>query len=151
MVHETNPPPADKNADAETELQDSKMELRLARAKSLTGSLPEKLKTHLMKWAEDLLKSVITEMHFEKRRTFMVTNPSFLPKSIRFKFELKTKTELQLEGTEKFEALREAANVVMAEAKTRLRDIIRSTQDLEELSIKGKTREDFKKGLKLSN
>ena len=60
----------------------------------------------------------------------MATNQNFLPKSIRFRYEHRSK--LKLQGTKEFEDLRSSAKMIIKEAQTKLRLIIRDTQDLEE-------------------
>ena len=148
VAHREGPPPDEPNVESETEDQTSKMERRLSKVREFTRSLSKDLNTYLILWAKRLLSCAMTNAHYEKRRTYFINNPSFTPKSIRFKYEHQTK--LKLKGNKEFEALREAAKVVMCETKQKLRNIIRSTQDLEEQTTQNSIKKEFRDGLKHS-
>ena len=141
VAHKESPPPDDLNVESKTEEKTSKMERRLSNVREFTRSLPKHLTKHLVLWAKRLISNVMTHSHYEKRRTFILNNPLFTPKSIRLKYEHQTK--IKLKGNREFEELRDAARAVISEAKQKLRLIIRSTQDLEEQEAKNDIKKYF--------
>ena len=145
VVHKANPPPDENYSDSEDEKQLSNMEKRLTSCKSLLRSLPNNLQSYMLDWARKLTSHVLTKIHLEKRETYMITNPNFLPKSIRFDFKLTS--QLDLEGNKEMVVLCAKATMVMDEAKEKLRSIIREAQKLEVLATTEKLQTEFIKGL----
>ena len=66
VVRKTNPPPVNDSPKVESKLRSSKMEKRLARAKTQTRSLPDELHLHLMSWAKCMIANVMKKAYFEK-------------------------------------------------------------------------------------
>ena len=97
----------------------------------------------MLDWARKLTSHVLSKIHLEKRETYMITNPNFLPKSIRFDFKLTS--QLDLEGNKEMAVLCAEATTVMNEAKEKLRSIIREAQKLEVLYITETLKRDNKR------
>ena len=119
------------------------MENRLTSCKSLLRPLPNDLESYMLDWARKLTSHVLTRIHLEKRETYMLTNPNFLPKSIRFDFKLTS--QLDLEGNKEISTLCAEATTVMNETKEKLRSIIREAQKLEVLYITETLKRDNKR------
>ena len=133
VVHKAKPPPDKNFSKSEDKKKYSDMEKRLTSCKSLLRSLPNNLQSYMLDWARKLTSHVLTKIHLEKWENYMISNPNFLPKSIRFNFKLTS--QLDLEGKNEMVVLCVKTIMVMDEANEKLLTIIRETQELEVLFI----------------
>ena len=111
VVHKPNPNLSKKISKTRKE-PTSSAEKRLEYVKSLIGSLPTELNSHMMDWAKKINARVIQIMHIEQRKAYLISSPNYLPKSIR-KHEFKLDSKPILEGNEEMAGLcAEAVTVV---------------------------------------
>ena len=94
--------------------------------KSLLGLLPDDLISHMVDTARRMNAKIIQIVHIEQRRTYLISSPNYLPKSIRFEFKLDSKPIL--EGNQEMAGLCVDAKTVVREAKAKLRAIIRENR-----------------------
>ena len=100
-----------------------------------------------MDWARKINARVIQIIHIEQRRTYLISSPNYLPKSIR-KHKFKLDSKPILEGNKEMVGLCVDAKTVVRETKENLRTIIRETQNLEERVTKEMMRKEFAIGIK---
>ena len=85
----------------------------------------------MLDWTRKLIAHVVTNIYFKTWETYMISSPTFLPKTIRFDFQ--HTSQLNLECNTEMAVLWVQAKTVMAKAKEKLRTIIRETQKPEVL------------------
>ena len=91
----------------------AKMEARLAPLQGLLASLPNPLDKETKKFASALLSKAIEVLHCKRKVDYHEKQTAYLPKPIRFKFQLETKPEY--EDNQDFIEERASAKIILNE------------------------------------
>ena len=122
-----------------------KMETRLEPIKDLLASLPSPLNLETKKFATLLLSKSIEVLHCDRKVKYHEANPSFLPSSCRFKFDLNCKVEY--EDNTKIKTQQALAKNILETTKQSLRTCIVNVQKIEREGAIAKLKSEFIKGL----
>ena len=105
------------------------MEDRLEHIKDMLESLPPSLNKKTKKLATTLLSKLIEVLHCDQKVEYHLANPSFIPSSCRFKFELKCKVEYEDDSNIKTQQA--LAKNILKKAKQDIQECIVNVQKIE--------------------